>query len=247
MNRGNIFFEIRNGLTGGSSDDLDGEPTIRLLPEFSQIRFVIVNGGTTLWQLNSGTDASSDTVVRPRDYNALTNAKVWKRVMTSGGAGAGDIISSTSILTDTQIKSLPTIPAQLIPAPGSGKWISIIQMMLTSHFEGGAYTGMGDGDSVSTNTSSAALNDVANSATTLTDFFGNTFGTSNLLILRPFIYACEPIATGRGIVEEPGATHFYDNVALTLFVIQGGAPGNWGGGNPANTLKVKTIYTIEDI
>ena len=28
----------------------------------------------------SGTDAATDTIVRPADYNASTNAKVWKQV-----------------------------------------------------------------------------------------------------------------------------------------------------------------------
>lgn len=87
MEGADVFFIIRSSLVGGTPDSLDGESTVRVTPEFSQIRFVVADGTTTIWQLNYGTDAENipGGVVRPDDYNALTNAKVWKRLTPSGG------------------------------------------------------------------------------------------------------------------------------------------------------------------
>lgn len=154
----------------------------------------------------------------------------------------GSFLSTTATLTDAQIKNLPVTPVIIVPNPGVGKWISIIQIILTSHFEGGAYSGWLNGDSILTETSSSIHDLASESIADLTHFLGNTFGTSNLLILRPWIASCS--THGYGVNEEPGAAGFYLDRPLTLFSQSTQLP--WTGGHPSNTLRVKTIYTIED-
>jgi hypothetical protein len=165
-------------------------------------------------------------------------------VVEDGGNDSSGILTSTTILTDAQIKTLPSTPVNLIAAPGLNKWISILQVILTSHFEGGAYSGWVDGDDIYTTTSTACYDLAAESVTNLTDFFGNTFGTSNLLVLRPWIQAFS--THGYGVTEQPGVASIYNNQPLQLLTFSSN-PTSWTGGNPANTLKVKTIYTLEDI
>jgi hypothetical protein len=70
------------GFTGGTTNDLDGEATTTLDIN-TTIRFVIVDVAMTGWQLVSGTNAEDvdGGIVRPDDYAAITNEKVWKRVL----------------------------------------------------------------------------------------------------------------------------------------------------------------------
>lgn len=67
------------GLTGGTSVDLDSIETVGVSVPFG----AIINPGATgaqLWNLEAGTDAEDGVgVVRPDDYAATTNEKVWKR------------------------------------------------------------------------------------------------------------------------------------------------------------------------
>jgi hypothetical protein len=69
--------------TGGSPKSLDWEQTVNLATDGSNLRWVnnVTTGAASLWSLAAGTTAASSSVVRPLDYNASTNAKVWKRVL----------------------------------------------------------------------------------------------------------------------------------------------------------------------
>ncbi|MFZ4597826.1 MAG: hypothetical protein ACOYNN_04200 [Terrimicrobiaceae bacterium] len=69
--------------TGGTATDLDGIPTTSInLSTFPLLYLVCTgtSGAIQGWQLTSGTDAENvaNGIVRPDDYNASTNAKVWK-------------------------------------------------------------------------------------------------------------------------------------------------------------------------
>jgi hypothetical protein len=73
-------------LTGGTGASLDGIPTTLIVlatyPVFYFIR-TAAGSGMQGWLLVSGTDAenAANGVVRPDDFNASTNAKVWKQVI----------------------------------------------------------------------------------------------------------------------------------------------------------------------
>ncbi len=72
------------GLTGGGDTNLDGLVTTDVAA--GRLVTLIINNGTLDeiqdWKLYAGTDAedTSSGIVRPNDYNASTNAKVWKRM-----------------------------------------------------------------------------------------------------------------------------------------------------------------------
>ena len=66
------------GYTGGGTTNLDGLATInRSVP--SLLAFDHASYGGKVFKLRAGTDAeASPAIIRPDDYNAYTNAKVWQ-------------------------------------------------------------------------------------------------------------------------------------------------------------------------
>jgi hypothetical protein len=71
------FLEGVTGLTGGGGTKLDGVSTTGVNVD---LVVVLIDGSTRrFYQLVAGTDAeSSPNVIRPDDYNGVSNAKVWK-------------------------------------------------------------------------------------------------------------------------------------------------------------------------
>lgn len=69
------------GLTGGTGTDLDSIATTGL-PVNTTASLVIADA-LQVWQLQAGTDAENAAggIVRPDDYAASTNEKVWVRVL----------------------------------------------------------------------------------------------------------------------------------------------------------------------
>jgi len=66
------------GYTGGGATALDGVATASALTVGYYLEFVHSTDGPRAYQLKAGTDAeSSPDIIRPDDYNASTNAKVW--------------------------------------------------------------------------------------------------------------------------------------------------------------------------
>jgi hypothetical protein len=85
-----VTWLLRNGmlnpgywtaLTGGGATSLDGVVTVGVIATGHVITTAIM-GDVAEWQLQAGTDAENAAagVVRPDDYHASTNARVWKRV-----------------------------------------------------------------------------------------------------------------------------------------------------------------------
>lgn len=66
------------GYTGGGATNLDGLPTVnRSVPQL--LAFDHASYGGKVFKLRAGTDAeASPAIIRPDDYNATTNAKVWQ-------------------------------------------------------------------------------------------------------------------------------------------------------------------------
>lgn len=80
--------------TGGAVIDLDGEPTYSADPSGTQLRIVALSNTTAeIWQLISGTHVSDPTNgwVRPLDFAATLNEKVWKRLLCFGTGGSGNV------------------------------------------------------------------------------------------------------------------------------------------------------------
>ena len=75
------------GLTGGTAVTLDGIPTEitsgEVIPT-NAIVGVVISGSLSHYQLVAGTDAeSSPDVIRPDDYHATNNPRVWKLMSTA--------------------------------------------------------------------------------------------------------------------------------------------------------------------
>ena len=68
------------GYTGGTSTDLDGITTSGVT--VGLVVMTLVSSELGFYALAAGTDAeSSPDVIRPDDYAASTNEKVWRRIL----------------------------------------------------------------------------------------------------------------------------------------------------------------------
>ena len=73
---GIVYDPAITGLTGGGATKLDGIATVGVAAGRTQL--VIISGLSHLYRLTAGTTVeSSPESIRPDDYNAGTNAKVW--------------------------------------------------------------------------------------------------------------------------------------------------------------------------
>ncbi len=72
-----MFLPAVTGYIGGGVTKLDGLPTAGMA--LNVVEFIHSTDGLRTFQLVAGTDAeSSPAVIRPDDYDAGTNARVWK-------------------------------------------------------------------------------------------------------------------------------------------------------------------------
>ena len=66
------------GLTGGGATNLDGIVTASGNYAVGICIFLVISGIPAIYQLISGSNAeSSPSVIRPNDFDEMTNAKVW--------------------------------------------------------------------------------------------------------------------------------------------------------------------------
>jgi len=115
------------GLTGGGTN-LDGITTTGLSEGTIVLVYDQISGITRIYRLFSGTDAeNSPLVIRPDDFNAVSNAKVWKLSLSSDAdeTGSSDTISSgdndpsDTIVVNGQMKVIGELIADSIQAVGS--------------------------------------------------------------------------------------------------------------------------------
>lgn len=86
------------GLTGGTASDLDGIATVD--EAVGRVQAVVIPNATYLYKLTAGTTAeSSPTTIRPDDYAASTNEKVWALL----GINAG-LVKSTALQASTGLR-----------------------------------------------------------------------------------------------------------------------------------------------
>lgn len=69
-------------LTGGTSTCLDGLATANgAQPAYTIVMIAFGSPrASQIWQLVPGTDAATDGIIRPADYNVSTNPQVWKQI-----------------------------------------------------------------------------------------------------------------------------------------------------------------------
>lgn len=67
------------GLTGGGDSNLDGIETVGVPVEVRAA--VVISTNISFYRLRAGTDAeSSPGIIRPDDYAAVSNEKVWEKL-----------------------------------------------------------------------------------------------------------------------------------------------------------------------
>lgn len=78
------------GLTGGGDYNLDGIPTAGDMQTVGTLAAVVLQDEVSFYQLQNGTQAEdAPGVIRPDDFDAENNPKLWVRVGADGAAGAG--------------------------------------------------------------------------------------------------------------------------------------------------------------
>jgi hypothetical protein len=149
------------------------------------------------------------------------------------------VYSLKTILTDAQIKALPTTPVELVPAQGAEKGLFIHSAFFRSKFTGGAYTNI---DASYCDLSlyptylpmfakdiDASLNNI---------FFANP-DTENFNLSGQFQFL-NNYFLGAAVDES-----VFNNHNITLRCTN--PAGNFTGGNAANTLEVTVFYSIVDL
>lgn len=147
------------------------------------------------------------------------------------------------VLTDTQIKALPTTPFELIASPGVSSRISLINADLYLDASAGAYT----------NISSSSMGYIRLGSTLVSSYFGDDsspsssrlvyfLGQSAIKQATLLPYIIPDIVSGWG--NTPNIiTGDLTNDAMELYVDNAGL-GDFTGGNAANTLTINIAYMV---
>lgn len=125
------------GLTGGGAGNLDGVATTSITTSFKAVK---IAGAIAFYRLEAGTDAeSSPNVIRPDDYNAVSNAKVWKLAtisvtdladyesLTFSAAGNTDVTLTAGANQHT---------AKVIPTAGAGAYTRTVSILTANATDG---------------------------------------------------------------------------------------------------------------
>jgi hypothetical protein len=144
------------------------------------------------------------------------------------------------ILTDDEIKALPTTAVELVPAPGAGKAIICpmiynagVCMFITNLAVG--YTNI---------TSGSRIRFIIGGGAEIDSEFGGGSNFSNLLVPGGTMWA---IASDYYQSSRQSNTLTeLENKALSVVISQN-TDGNFTGGDPTNTIEITISYSIIDI
>ena len=182
----------------------------------------------------------------------LTSPGTSGQVLTSNGPGANPtfqdaLLRNRTVLTDAQIKALPTTPVTLISAPGSGIRIRPIAWSLLADCSAGAYTNINTTYAdvhLLIGTDYVGYGPVNDSTTTpALTLLSSLFGSATD---RMFDSAIPPQQANGGYTQ---TINFFnrnqqENAALQIAIDNNGS-GAFTGGHAANTLTVITYCVLE--
>lgn len=167
--------------------------------------------------------------------------------MGIGSLGWSPIKIATVTLTDSQIQTLPTIPVEIVAAPGSGKMVLPLYGVASLDWTAN-YTNINTAARLfiaTTNAQNLILGD-------LVELVGNAnvsgllaFGADALAFFPPRVVSNIDGSYTRGVGGGWATSDFNDD-GLSIGAANGGA-GNFTDGDPANTLKVTVYYTVVDL
>lgn len=158
-------------------------------------------------------------------------------------------------LTDAEIKTLPTVPIELLPAVGESKILILHSAMLSLDESAGQYTGLltATGQFCHINVFYGTTQEEANDGNSVASNYINEkwlpmfgYGQSSCLLIPQT--QTDDLGNSVGY---PVPTASWNNKSLSLTMMNaaeaGAAGSNLTGGNAANTLKVTVFYSIVDL
>lgn len=164
-------------------------------------------------------------------------------IQTQNQSGVTSLVCTKTIpLTNAQIKSLPTTPFELLPAPGAGKVIKVISGVVVLDNMAGVYTDVspdpGSGSYLSYDNGASATNNA---------------GLAMFYNVAQSIQGVTPTAniTAGGLTEAYNALSQIENKPIVFSVYNDngidGTSIDFTGGHTDNTMKITVIYSIVDL
>lgn len=205
---------------------------------------VVGGADTTEWQVERGVGDSQQTR-HAKNVALVANSSPF-------GGTVQSVLSVTTVLTNAQIKALPTTAVELVPAPASGIAVPLMAFVTCDH-AAGAYTNINATFSYITVVHG---DDAIEPMTLITNSDGDGGNRVVSLFLSQLLALGDPgsvmlVNNGGSNINAPqGVTtsgHFYETElwagALSLYAYNSGS-GNFTGGNAANSLTVTVLYTV---
>jgi hypothetical protein len=150
------------------------------------------------------------------------------------------MLTRSLVLTDAQIKALPTTPIEIVPAPEIGKLLRFIYGVIALDSTAGAYTNLGTAagyfayDTVLVFDQASLLFHESER-----DFLGRA--AKSQCSFPPF--TSWSAAQAAQVALNSGGDLTNTNIGFTI----DSSGGNFTGGNTANTMKVTAFYEIISI
>lgn len=161
----------------------------------------------------------------------------------NAGGGTVSIPATTVLLSNDQIKALPTTPVEIIPAPGANKIIIPLSCVAILKVPGGVYY---------TNNTDAAwylkLTQQVSNVAVVQQALGGAVATSQIV---NFSFPLLSVGAGEFdgvVVSNYDATENENDLNVPLLLYGNYLGGSdYTGGNAANTLKMVIYYIIVDL
>jgi hypothetical protein len=174
-------------------------------------------------KVSAKSDGADNTLIQPSDWNdehVIAAGYFLPRI-------------ATATLIDAQIKTLPSIPVEIVPTPGAGKMIVLLYGLLSTSLV-----------SPYNNVTAAGNNQFT---------YGGVMDASNYNLKYMFddisanvaMYSTIQIPSDGFSLGLLQLQSWFEDKSITFSVYN--ADGNFGGGDPANTIKITVIYHIIDL
>lgn len=165
------------------------------------------------------------------------------QALIDGGGGVNYIHQAEEILSDTQIRALPTTNVLIASAPGANKIITPVSAWLVTHFEAGAYTAAADASWQLFLGSQAEGDTYISSVVRMQGSLATTVSRAAQLVV-----SAEP---GGGaflgiLTSFPFSTASLANKGLYVRDWFGGV-ADYTGGHPSNTATILVSYFVWDV
>lgn len=154
--------------------------------------------------------------------DAVTSAKIAANVVATADLDISTIQTAEVSITNAQMLALRATPVTLVAAPGAGKIIEFVSATLLFDYTG-AYTETADNMAIRYTDGSGTI---VSQAIEATGFVDATADTSTNALPK---------------IDVISAKSACENKAL---VLHNTGDGEYGGGNAANAVRVKTAYRV---